>query len=95
MRILFRSKNRNPREELAKELLWRNASSVADPDPLVFGHPKSESGSISQRYGFGSGSGSFYHQAKSKKNLDSWLFIFENDVHVPSKSNKQKNFSKN
>ncbi len=34
---------------------------------------------------------------KSKKNLDSywfvnsfWLFIFENDVHLPSKSNKQK-----
>jgi hypothetical protein len=24
-----------------------------------------------------------------------WLFIFENDVHVPSKSNKQKNFLKN
>ncbi len=39
---------------------------------------------------------------KSKKNLDSycfmtsfWLFIFENNVHVPSKSNKQKNFFKN
>ncbi len=36
---------------------------------------------------------------KSKKNPNSycfvtsfWLFIFENDVHVPSKSNKQKNF---
>ncbi len=50
-----------------------------------------------QRYG--SGSGSFYHQAKSKKNLDSYcfvtsfcLFVFENDVHVPSKSNKQKKF---
>ncbi len=35
----------------------------------------------------------------SKKNLDSYcfvtsfgLFIFENDVNVPSKSNKQKNF---
>ncbi len=39
---------------------------------------------------------------KRKKNLDSycfvtsfWLFIFENDVHVPSKSNKQKYFYKN
>ncbi len=37
----------------------------------------------------------------SKKNLDSYcfvtsfrLFIFENDVNVPSKSNKQKNFFK-
>ncbi len=46
-------------------------ASVADPnldpdppDPHVFGPPGS--GSISQRYGlgFGSGSGSFYHQAK-------------------------------
>ncbi len=38
---------------------------------------------------------------KSKKSLDSycfetsfWLFIFENDVQGPSKSNKQKNFFK-
>jgi hypothetical protein len=38
---------------------------------------------------------------KSKKNLDSYclvtsfrLFIFENDVNVPSKSNKQKNLLK-
>jgi hypothetical protein len=37
---------------------------------------------------------------KGKKNLNSYcfvtslgLFIFENDVNVPSKSNKQKNFS--
>jgi hypothetical protein len=41
-------------------------SSVAnpDPDPHDFGPPGS--GSISQRYGFGSvsGSGSFYHHAK-------------------------------
>ncbi len=39
--------------------------SVADPDPsdpYVFGPPGS--GSISQRYGSGSGSGSFYHQGK-------------------------------
>ncbi len=35
------------------------ANSVADPDPHVFGPPGSRSGSISQRYG--SGSGSFYH----------------------------------
>jgi hypothetical protein len=47
------------------------------PDPHVFGPPRS--GSISQRYGsYGSGSGSesFYHQAKkSKKNLDSYYFV--------------------
>jgi hypothetical protein len=43
------------------------SSSVADPDPPdphVFGPPGSGSGSISQRYGPVSGSGSFYHQAK-------------------------------
>jgi hypothetical protein len=34
------------------------------PDPRVFWPPGS--GSISQRYGSGSGSGSFYHQAKKK-----------------------------
>jgi hypothetical protein len=41
------------------------SSSVADPhppDPHVFGLPGS--GSISQRYGFGYGFGSFYHDAK-------------------------------
>jgi hypothetical protein len=32
------------------------------PDPHVFRPPRS--GSTSQRYGSGSGSGSFYHQAK-------------------------------
>jgi hypothetical protein len=32
------------------------------PDPRVFGPPGSEEGSISQKYGFGFGSGSFYHQ---------------------------------
>jgi hypothetical protein len=36
--------------------------SIADPDPCVFGPPGSGSGSINQRYG--SGSGSFYQQAK-------------------------------
>ena len=39
--------------------------SVADldpPDPHVFGPPGS--GSTSQRYGSGSGSGTFYHHAK-------------------------------
>jgi hypothetical protein len=37
-------------------------NSVADPDPRIFGPPGSGFGSICQR--FGSGSGSFYHQAK-------------------------------
>ncbi len=36
----------------------RVGTSVADPDPRVFGPPGSGSGSISQRHGSGSGSGS-------------------------------------
>ncbi len=38
------------------------STSVADPDPYVFGLPGS--GAISQRYGSGSGSGTFNHHAK-------------------------------
>jgi hypothetical protein len=56
---------------------------VPDPlDPHVFGPP---------------GSGSFY-QEKIVKTLFCdffWTFILKNDVKVPSKSNKQKNFLKN
>jgi hypothetical protein len=70
------------------------------PDPHVFGPPGS--GSISQRYGSGSGyrSGSFYHFSwkNSKKNLDSYYFVtlfdflsWKNYVNVSSK-NKQKFF---
>ncbi len=70
-----------------------------DPDPHVFG--PHGSGSISQRYG--SGSGSFYQQAKIvRKTLIPtvfWLRLdflsLKNDVNVPSKSNKQENFFKN
>jgi hypothetical protein len=63
--------------------------SVADPDPLdpyVFGAPRS--GSVSQRYGSGSGSGSFYHQAKIVRLLYDFLSL-KNDVSVASKTNKQ------
>jgi hypothetical protein len=51
---------------------WHSRS-VADPDPYVFGLPVS--GSVSQRYRYGSGS--FDHQSKigSKKNLDSYCFV--------------------
>jgi hypothetical protein len=69
------------------------------PDPNVFG-PSGSGSTTSQRYG--SGSGSFYHQAKIIiKNLYSCfvtsfgLLFLKNDVNVPSKSNeqkKQKNF---
>ncbi len=72
--------------------------SVADPD--VFRPPGS--GFTSQRYGFGSGSGSLYHQAKvvSKTLIPTVLWLLfnflsmENDVNVPSKINKQKNLEK-
>ncbi len=64
------------------------------PDPHVFGPP----GSTSHRCG--SGSGSFYDQAKIvRKTLIRtvlWLLLdflsLKNDVYVPSKSNKQKSF---
>jgi hypothetical protein len=50
-----------------KQVSTFRSSSVADPvpnpDPYVFRPPESGSGSTSQRYG--SGSGSFYHQAKT------------------------------
>ncbi len=54
------------------------------PDPDVFGPPGFSSGTIRQRYGSGSGSGSFYHQAKIvRKTLiptSLWLFSLKNDV---------------
>ncbi len=84
-------------------------SGVADPDldpdlnpdssdPYIFGPPGSGSGPINQRYG--SGSGSFYHQAKIVRKIliptVLWLLFdflsLKNDVNIPSKSNKQKNF---
>ncbi len=80
--------------------LWWVPISVADPDPNldpdppephVFGPPGS--GSISQRYGFGS----FCHHAKKERKILIltilwlfWLFFFKNDVNVPSNCNKQK-----
>jgi hypothetical protein len=54
-----------------KSSISLDPDSVADPDPYVFGPLRS--GSISTRYGsgsevpYGSGSGSFYHQAKNSK----------------------------
>ncbi len=77
------------------------SSSVADPDPnpdpsdpYVFGPPGS--GSVSQSYG----SGSFYHEAKilNKTLIPTVLWLLfdflslKNDVNVPSKRNKQKNW---
>ncbi len=79
--------------------LWRfktiYLTSVPDPDPHGFGPPVS--GSISQRYG----SRSFYQQSKNSKALILivlWIPLdflsLKNDVNVPSKSIKQKNFVK-
>jgi hypothetical protein len=36
----------------------------ADPDPYVFGPRASATVSVNDKYGFGSGFGSFHHQAK-------------------------------
>jgi hypothetical protein len=80
---------------LVEQLLTSVADSNPDPsDPYVFGPPGSGSGSICQRHG----SGSFYHQAKIvRKTLipTVLLLLFDslkNDVNVPSKGDKQKNF---
>jgi hypothetical protein len=74
-------------------------SSVRNPDPYVFGPPGS--GSVSRRYksGFGSGYGSFNHQAKivTKTFIHPVLGLLydflsmKNDVNVASKNNF-KNF---
>ncbi len=63
----------------------------------INGPPGSGSGSISQRYG--SGSGSFYDQAKIVRKTWIptalclfWLLSLKIHVNVPSKSNKQKHF---
>ncbi len=69
---------------------WYISSSVPDPhpDPYIFGPPGSASGSVSHKYG--SGSGSFHHQTKIvRKTLIStilWHFhdflSLYNDVNV-------------
>jgi hypothetical protein len=62
-----------------------------DPDPYVFGPPGS--GSISTRYG--SGSRSFFHQAKMiRKTLISEFLSLKNDGNVASKINRKKNKEK-
>ncbi len=84
-------------KETAKNSTLTSSVPDPNPDPHVFGPPGS--GSISQMYGSGSGSGSFYHQAKKgRKTLIPtvlWLLLaflsLKNDVNVPSKSNKKKN----
>ncbi len=66
---------------------------------IFFGPPGSGSLFINQRYWSGSDPGSFYHQAKIVKETliptVLWLLVdflsVENNVNVPSKSNKQKN----
>jgi hypothetical protein len=70
-----------------KTCLLKN--SVPDPDPHVSGTPESEVW-IRIRIQI--------LLSSSKKNLDSYCFVtldfssLKNDVNVPSKSNKQKNF---
>jgi hypothetical protein len=69
-----------------------NFTSVADPDPNVFGPPGSRSDPLVR--------GMDYHHAKIvKKNPDSYYFVtlfdflsLKNEVNVPSKSNEPKKF---
>jgi hypothetical protein len=73
-------------------------TSVADPEPYVFGSPGSGSSSISTRYG--SGSGSFYNQAKIvwKTLIPTVLWLLydflslKSYVNVASERNKQKTY---
>jgi hypothetical protein len=77
-------------------------TSVADPDPYVFGSPGS--GSVSMRYRYRYTDPDWIRillssSKNSKKNLDSYCFVTSFDflslkhyVNLPSKSNKQKNF---
>ncbi len=53
-------------------------TSVADLDPYVFRPPGAGSGSIGQRYGFGS----FHHQAKKKPFFDSYVLRFLYDFFI-------------
>jgi hypothetical protein len=63
---------------------------LLDPDPYFLGPPGSGSGFVSTRYG--SGSGSFYHQAKIVGFLLFWDFFdflsLKNGANVASKSTK-------
>jgi hypothetical protein len=82
----------------------RVATGGADLDPYVFGPPRSGSGSVSQNSEVRNRIRILLSSSKnSKKNLDSYcsvtvlwlLFVFlslKNDVNVPSKSIKRKNF---
>jgi hypothetical protein len=80
--------------EATKNQCWGSGSVGS----IIFGHPGSAFGSISQRYG----SGSFYNQAKivRKTFIPTVLLLLydflslKNDVNVPSKSKKQKNSEK-
>ncbi len=77
-------------------VLIRVADLDPNPDPHFFGPPGSGFGSIIQMYG--SGFGSFYHQAKIARNtfiptglgLLFDLLSLKNVVNVPSKSNSRK-----
>jgi hypothetical protein len=71
---IFSSKGKFPFRQ-SKGTLLPVPVSVADPDPYpdpyVFGPPGSVSASLRYR----SGCGSFYHQAKTVKCVDSYCFV--------------------
>ncbi len=95
--MLLRSKSNDEARTVDGNVANPNLDSS---DPNVCGPPGSRSGSISERHGAGSVSGSFYHLAKIvRKTLIPTVLLllfdflsFKNDANVPSKSNKQKNF---
>jgi hypothetical protein len=79
----------------AEGALLRLCLRAEEGHPLHFSHielNKKNMGTACRTNNLCSGSGSFHHQAKiEKQNHD---FMFEDDVNVTTKSNKQKNLEK-
>ncbi len=75
-------------------------TSVADPDPYVYGPPESESWSISQRYDPDPDPPIIEAKIVRKTLIPTVLWLLfdflslKNDVNIPSKSNKQKTFKR-
>jgi hypothetical protein len=106
MYCLFNFARFYPCSRLQYAKFWDSVSNISGSNQccgsgfgsVCFWASWSGSGSISQRYGSGSGFGSFYHQAKivRKTSIPTVLWILhdflslENDLNVPLKSKKEK-----
>jgi hypothetical protein len=64
--------------EFLSKLTGKDESAGSVPDPYVFGPPGSSFGS--EIYLYGPGSGSFYQQAKKRRNLDFYCFFLHKSM---------------